>query len=98
MTNDRSSRAASRSEMIMKAYMTTRSSHSLRGLPTSAARRGAGGRRVVWVEAEVLAWIERNRESAGLCGERPALHGGSRISTAAYEVVSVGPTSWSSAA
>lgn len=61
--------------MIMKAYMTIGEvARSLRvSVLTVRWLRQEGrfapaikiGRRVVWVEAEVLAWIERNRESAG---------------------------------
>jgi excisionase family DNA binding protein len=61
--------------MIMRAYMTIEEvARSLRvSVPTVRWLRQEGrfapaikiGRRVVWDEAEVLAWIERNRESAG---------------------------------
>jgi excisionase family DNA binding protein len=61
--------------MLMKAYMTIEEvARSLRvSVPTVRWLRQEGrfapaikiGRRVVWDEAEVLVWIERNRESAG---------------------------------
>ena len=61
--------------MIMKVYMTIEEvARSLRvSVPTVRWLRQEGrfapaikiGRRVVWDEAEVLAWIERNREPAG---------------------------------
>jgi excisionase family DNA binding protein len=61
--------------MIMKAYMTIEEvARLLRvSVPTVRWLRQEGrfapafkiGRRLVWEEAEVLAWIEGNRESAG---------------------------------
>jgi excisionase family DNA binding protein len=61
--------------MIMKAYMTIAEvARLLRvSVPTVRWLRHEGrfapaikiGRRLVWDEAEVLAWIESNRESAG---------------------------------
>jgi excisionase family DNA binding protein len=60
--------------MIMKAYMTIEEvAHSLLvSVPTVRWLRQEGrfapaikiGRRLVWDEAEILAWIEHNRESA----------------------------------
>jgi excisionase family DNA binding protein len=60
--------------MIMKVYMTIEEvARSLRvSVPTVRWLRQEGqfapaikiGRRLVWDEAEVLAWMERNRESA----------------------------------
>lgn len=60
----------------MKAYLTIEEvAESLRvSVPTVRWLRQEGrfapaikvGRRVVWDEAEVLAWVERNRESAGV--------------------------------
>jgi excisionase family DNA binding protein len=62
--------------MIMKAYMTIEEVARLLqvSVPTVRWLRQEGrfapaikiGRRLVWEEAEVLAWIEGNRESAGV--------------------------------
>ena len=61
--------------MIVKAYMTIEEVARLLRVPVPTVRwlRQEGrfapairiGRRVVWDEVEVLAWVERNRESAG---------------------------------
>ena len=63
----------------MKTYMTIEEvAHLLRvSVPTVRWLRQEGrfapaikiGRRLVWDEAEVLAWIENNRESSGRRGE-----------------------------